>query len=61
MTQENELRSVETTTPDYLYAAVDILADFGAPGPGAAITFSVAQISDAVGEGVEMKQDVPVT
>lgn len=57
----NELRSIETTTPDYLYTAADILADFGGPGPGAAITFSVAQISDAVGEGVEMKRDVPVT
>lgn len=57
----NELRSVEMTTPDYLYAAADILADFGAPGPGAAITFSVAQISDAVGEGVIRQENVKVT
>ncbi len=45
------LREIETTTPDYLYAAADITADFGPAGPGAAITFSVAQISDAVGAG----------
>lgn len=55
------VREVETTTPDYLYAAVDITTDFGVPGPGASLTFSVAQLSDAVGAGVERKEDVEVT
>ncbi|MBL4618661.1 MAG: glycoside hydrolase/phage tail family protein, partial [Marinicaulis sp.] len=55
-----ELHEIETTTPDYLYSAADILADFGGGGPGASLTFSVAQISDAVGEGVEKKEDVEV-
>jgi len=55
-----ELREIETTTPDYLYSAADILADFGGGGPGASLTFSVAQISDAVGEGVEKKGAVEV-
>ena len=51
------VRSVKTTTPDYLYTAADISADFGAPGVGSSITFSVAQLSDAVGEGVERKEN----
>lgn len=49
----SEVRRLETTTPDYLYQSADITADFGAPGPGAAITFAVAQLSDAAGEGAE--------
>jgi Gene Transfer Agent (GTA)-like protein/putative tail protein len=54
------VRTVETTAPDYLYGIADITADFGGGGPGAMLTFSVAQISDAVGEGVENKRSVPV-
>jgi GTA TIM-barrel-like domain/Putative phage tail protein len=54
------VRTVETTAPDYLYGIADITADFGGGGPGAMLTFSVAQISDAVGEGVENKGSVPV-
>ena len=52
------VRALETTSPDYLYSAADMAADFGPAGPGAAITFSVAQTSDAVGRGVEGKADV---
>ena len=49
------VRETETAAPDYLYAAADILADFG-PGfdvaaPGASLVFCVAQLSDAAGEG----------
>ncbi|MAW80225.1 MAG: hypothetical protein CMI63_08295 [Parvularcula sp.] len=47
------VRTVETTTSAYAYAAADILADFGSSDPGETITFAVAQISDAVGEGAE--------
>ena len=47
------VRALETTSPDYRYSAADLAADFGPSGSGAAITFSVAQISDAVGRGVE--------
>lgn len=54
------VRETETTSPDYLYTAADIVKDFGASGPGAAITFSVAQISDAVGRGVEGKASATV-
>lgn len=57
---ETELRTAETTTPDYLYSAADIAADFGPEGPGATITFSVAQISDAVGEGAARKASVGI-
>jgi len=49
------VRTIETGSADYLYTAADITTDFGAPGPGAALTFAVAQISDAVGEGLEGK------
>ena len=38
---------------DYLYAAADIAADFGPEGPGDSLVFCVAQLSDAVGAGVE--------
>ena len=50
---ETPVRTAQISTPDYLYAAADILADFGSPDPGEALSFSVAQISDAVGEGIE--------
>ncbi len=53
-------REIETTTPDYLYAAADILADFGPSGPGATITFSVAQISDVVGAGAAVKANTSI-
>lgn len=49
------LREIETTQTDYLYDAADIVADFGADGPGASLTFGAAQLSDVVGEGVEGK------
>ena len=54
---ENAVREIETTSPDYTYAAADIAADFGPSGPGATITFSVAQISDAVGRGAAAKRN----
>ncbi|WP_375205587.1 phage tail protein [Hyphococcus sp.] len=47
------VRTVETATSEYAYAAADILADFGSSDPGPTLTFAVAQISDAVGEGAE--------
>ena len=50
---ESPVRTVETTASDYPYAAADILADFGSSDPGETLTFAVAQISDAVGEGAE--------
>lgn len=56
----NEVRNIETQTPDYLYTAADIAADFGPGGPGASLTFSIAQLSDAVGEGAERKGSVNV-
>ena len=49
------LREVETGAPDYLYPAADIEADFGPAGPGDSLAFCVAQLSDAVGEGVTME------
>lgn len=49
----SEVRTVETTANDYPYAAADILSDFGSSDPGETLTFAVAQISDAVGEGAE--------
>ncbi len=55
------VRDVETTTPDYLYTAADIAADFGPSGPGATITIAVAQISDAAGAGVAAMNDVAIT
>ncbi len=55
------VREIETTSPDYLYAAAAIVQDFGPSGPGPAITFSVAQISDAVGRGVEGKKTTVIT
>ncbi len=55
-----EVRVIQTATPDYLYTAADITADFGGQGPGAVITFAVAQVSDAVGEGVEAMEGVGI-
>ncbi|WP_432760037.1 phage tail baseplate protein, partial [Hyphococcus sp.] len=54
------VREVETASPEYAYDAADIAADFGGPYAGGAISFAVAQISDAVGEGVEAKRDVEI-
>ncbi|MEM8935280.1 MAG: glycoside hydrolase/phage tail family protein [Pseudomonadota bacterium] len=45
------VRTIETDTPSYVYAAADIAADFPG-GLSGAITFAVVQLSDAVGEGV---------
>ena len=56
----SEVRAAEVATPDYLYASADITADFGPGGPGASLIFGVAQISDAVGEGVEANGDVAI-
>ncbi|PQA87251.1 baseplate multidomain protein megatron [Hyphococcus luteus] len=50
---ETPVRTAETASPEYVYAAADILADFGSPDPGETLTFAVAQLSDAVGEGAE--------
>ncbi|MFQ5563882.1 MAG: glycoside hydrolase/phage tail family protein [Parvularculaceae bacterium] len=47
--------------PNALYATADITADFGPEGPGSNITFGVAQLSDAVGEGAEGKYLVNIT
>lgn len=55
---EDAVRSVETTAPEYLYEAAAILADFGVPDPGETLAFSVAQLSDAVGEGAEADANV---
>ncbi len=55
---ETPVRTVETTAPDYLYSSADITDDFGAPFTGDVIAFAVAQISDAVGEGVEASGSV---
>ncbi len=52
------VRALETTTPEYLYAAADIASDFGLEGPGAAIEFAVAQVSDAVGAGAARRRSV---
>ncbi len=53
------VREVETGAPSHRYAAADIAADFGAAfdiaAPGAQLTFGVAQLSDAVGEGIEAR------
>jgi hypothetical protein len=49
---ETPVRTAETTAPEYAYEAAAILADFGGD-PGEALSFSVAQISDAVGAGAE--------
>ena len=46
-----QLREVDVTEASYFYADADMTADFGVGGPGDEITFSVAQLSDAVGEG----------
>lgn len=46
------LREATSLSPSYLYLAADIAADFGSNGPESTITFSVAQISEAVGAGV---------
>jgi len=55
------VREIETTGPDYLYESADITADFGGGGPGASLDFAVAQLSDAVGDGVERRADVQVS
>ncbi|WDI32145.1 glycoside hydrolase/phage tail family protein [Hyphococcus flavus] len=55
---ENLVHEVETTTPSYVYASADITTDFGGPYTDPAITFAVAQISDAVGAGAERKESV---
>ena len=57
---EAPVREVETATSDYTYTSADIAADFGGPFTGEAITFAVAQISDAVGEGAEASGDVEI-
>lgn len=54
------VREIELTAPEFIYTAVDINTDFGPGGPGAALTFSVAQISDAVGAGAKTKGEVSV-
>lgn len=58
--EASPVRTLETTTSAYTYANADITADFGGPIAGPTITFAVAQISDAVGEGVEEKADVRI-
>lgn len=58
------MRTVETSAPDYLYAEADIVSDFGGGetwGPGATLSFAVAQVSDAVGEGAEAAVDAAIT
>ena len=55
---ETAIREAETASPDYLYRAAEIAADFGPEGPGETLTFSVAQLSDAVGEGAEAQKEV---
>ena len=54
------LREIDTTQTEYIYSPAEIAADFGAQGPGTNLTFGVAQISDAVGEGVEGREEVRV-
>jgi len=56
----NILREVDALTPDYLYDSGAITADFGAGGAGASLSFAVAQLSDAVGEGVTAKREVEI-
>ena len=51
------VREIETTSAEHLYLAADITADFGGPGPGASLDLAVAQLSDAVGEGIEGRGD----
>lgn len=55
------VREVETTAPDYLYAAANLTTDFGPSGPGASLAFSVVQLSDAVGEGAARKVDAAIS
>ncbi|MEM8772631.1 MAG: glycoside hydrolase/phage tail family protein [Pseudomonadota bacterium] len=55
---ETVIREAETTAPGYVYAAADIASDFGPQGPGGTVAFSVAQISDAVGEGAAKKESI---
>ena len=57
---ETPVRTVEASMPEYLYTAADIFGDFGTSDPGAAISFSVAQLSDAVGEGVMAGESVVI-
>lgn len=54
------IRTVETASPDFLYAAADILTDFGPAGPGESLTLSIAQLSDVVGEGESKKSEVKI-
>ena len=54
------VRTIETGSADYLYTAAAVTTDFGGGGPGATITYAVAQVSDAVGEGVEKQEAVAI-
>ena len=45
------VREVETTAPEYTYAAADVTADLG--GPVSELSFTVRQWSDRVGWGLE--------
>jgi hypothetical protein len=57
---ETPVREIETSAPSYTYASADITADFGGPYADPVITFAVAQISDAVGEGAERRGSVVI-
>lgn len=52
------LRSIEVTSPQYLYTATHQQADFG--GPASGFTLRVAQLSAAVGAGRALQEIVNV-
>ena len=49
------VRVVETDGPEYFYADAEIEADFGPDAPATGVSMRVAQLSDAVGAGVEAR------
>ena len=49
------VRVAETDGPEYFYADAEIEADFGPDAPATGVSMRVAQLSDAVGAGVEAR------
>ena len=54
------VRAEETDSPTYRYEAADIASDFGSAGPGSALSFRVAQLSDIAGLGVAAEAAVSI-
>lgn len=60
MNDGNVVRSLSANTSRVVYSAADIAIDFGHDGPGAHLSFAVAQISQSVGPGRRAEQQVPI-